>query len=223
MVARGLDRIVLLDNHIACTMAGMTADARSLIEPALMACTEHFLTYSEYIPMETLVESVARQATNFGKGGDASSGDSDTDSDSDYDCDSDSDSYDGNTQPPATARPYGVALLFAGVVKGQPQLWHLDPTGDFQHIGAKAIGSGGDSAQLKLLEHYKAAMQLNEAKFLALSILQGIIGQKLTSSNVEVMVVTQEELCHKLRKAELEQEIATLPSNTEGGCSINVT
>lgn len=52
------------------------------------------------------------------------------------------------------SRPFGVAMLFAGVDKCGPQLYHLDPSGTFLHFGAKAIGSGSEGAQQSLQEAY---------------------------------------------------------------------
>ena len=45
-------------------------------------------------------------------------------------------------------------MLFAGVDKSGPQLYHLDPSGTFLHFGAKAIGSGFEGAQQSLQESY---------------------------------------------------------------------
>lgn len=56
------------------------------------------------------------------------------------------------------SRPFGVAMLFAGVDKCGPQLYHLDPSGTFLHFGAKAIGSGSEGAQQSLQEAYHKVM-----------------------------------------------------------------
>ena len=42
----------------------------------------------------------------------------------------------------AMSRPFGVALLFAGVDEdGGPQLYHMDPSGTYVKYDAKAIGN----------------------------------------------------------------------------------
>lgn len=57
------------------------------------------------------------------------------------------DSADGGS---AMSRPFGVAILFAGVENGDPQLWHMDPSGTYTRYDAKAIGSGSEGAQQNL-------------------------------------------------------------------------
>lgn len=57
------------------------------------------------------------------------------------------DSYYGGS---AMSRPFGVAILFAGVENGDPQLWHMDPSGTYIRYDAKAIGSGSEGAQQNL-------------------------------------------------------------------------
>ena len=53
----------------------------------------------------------------------------------------------------AQSRPYGVALLVAGVDDTEgPVLYHTDPSGTFVRFTAKAIGSGSEGAQTNLQE-----------------------------------------------------------------------
>lgn len=52
------------------------------------------------------------------------------------------------------SRPFGVAILFAGVDEKGPQLFHMDPSGTFVQFDAKAIGSGSEGAQQSLQEVY---------------------------------------------------------------------
>lgn len=54
----------------------------------------------------------------------------------------------------AMSRPFGVALLFAGVDETGPHLYHLDPSGTFIEYDAKAIGSGSEGAQQNLQDVY---------------------------------------------------------------------
>jgi len=52
-------------------------------------------------------------------------------------------------------RPFGVAMLFAGVDHTGTALYHLDPSGTYIRCIAKAIGAGGDGAEQALIEHCK--------------------------------------------------------------------
>ena len=51
-------------------------------------------------------------------------------------------------------RPFGVAILFAGIDEKGPQLFHMDPSGTYVQYDAKAIGSGSEGAQQSLQEAY---------------------------------------------------------------------
>jgi len=59
------------------------------------------------------------------------------------------------------SRPFGVAILFAGIDKDGPQLFHLDPSGTYVQYHAKAIGSGSEGAQQTLQEKYHTVFILN--------------------------------------------------------------
>lgn len=83
------------------------------------------------------------------------------------------------------SRPFGVALLIAGVDQHGPQLsvplqidapqvaetalahrYHADPSGTFMRYDAKAIGSGSEGAQNELQDSYNKvsfAARLSEA------------------------------------------------------------
>jgi 20S proteasome alpha/beta subunit len=52
-------------------------------------------------------------------------------------------------------RPFGVAMLFAGVDVTGAQLFHLDPSGTFTSYRAKAIGAASDGAEQTLRDQYK--------------------------------------------------------------------
>lgn len=65
------------------------------------------------------------------------------------------------------SRPFGVAMLLAGVDPTRPgaapQLFHLDPSGTYLEYDAKAIGSGAEWAQQHLQTNYKKDMSLPDA------------------------------------------------------------
>jgi 20S proteasome subunit alpha 5 len=59
--------------------------------------------------------------------------------------------YEGTKRKPM-ARPYGVALLIAGVDEKGPQLFQTDPSGTYLEWKARAIGSGGETAMTYITE-----------------------------------------------------------------------
>ena len=73
-------------------------DARLLVDHARVEAQNHKFNYAEPMSIEAITESVSDLAINFGEG------------------------YEGSKKKPM-ARPYGVALLIAGVDAHGPQLY----------------------------------------------------------------------------------------------------
>jgi 20S proteasome subunit alpha 5 len=71
--------------------------------------------------------------------------------------------YEGSKRKPM-ARPFGVAILVAGVDETGPKLYQMDPSGTYLEWQARAIGSGGDTAMSTLKEAYHQNMTLAEAE-----------------------------------------------------------
>lgn len=156
-------KIMEIDSHIGCVMSGLIADARILVEHARVQAQYHRFTYNEPIPVESCTLSISDLSLQFGE---------------------------GRNRKKSLARPYGVSLLVAGVDENGPQLWQTDPSGTFVKYEAKAIGNGGEAAQSTLLEKYSRSMSLDEAKKLCVSILQNVMEEKLTNTNIDVAVVS---------------------------------
>lgn len=193
MIPSTVEKIVEIDEHIACATSGLMADSRTLIERARVEAQQHWFLYNEKISVEGCARCVAELAIQFG--------------------DSDSDTV--------MSRPFGVAMLYAGVSDGEPQLWHMDPSGTYIEYLAKAIGAGSEGAQQRLQEHHvpERFPTNDEAVKKALEILKEIMEKTLDSLNVEVMVMTVNEDTKKtgryfeiLDKEKLKVIIDSLPA-----------
>ncbi|RKP19228.1 N-terminal nucleophile aminohydrolase, partial [Rozella allomycis CSF55] len=73
------------------------------------------------------------------------------------------------------SRPFGVALLIAGVDEKGPQLFHADPSGTFTQYDAVAIGAGSEGANTELQEQFHKSMTLVEAENLSLKLLKQVM------------------------------------------------
>lgn len=62
---------------------------------------------------------------------------------------------DGEEEKALISRPFGVALLIAGIGEKGPQLFYADPSGTFCEYLAKAMGAGSEMAQTTLSENYR--------------------------------------------------------------------
>jgi len=175
-----IEKIAEVDKHIGLASSGLTADSKTLIDRARLECQNHWFTYNENMSVESVAQAVSNLAIKFG----------------------DSDDSEG-----AMSRPFGVALLFAGVDHQGPQLYCMDPSGTYVQYDAKAIGSGSEGAQQTLVEMYNKSMTLKEAIKTALTILKQVMEEKLNSTNVEVSVVTPNSNFHMFTKPEVEDAI----------------
>ncbi len=87
------------------------------------------------------------------------------------------------------SRPYGVALLIAGVDETGPHVFQTDPSGTYLEWQARAIGSGGETAMTYIKETYHSNMTLKEAEKMSLQVLKNVMEEKIDSHNVELMEI----------------------------------
>ncbi len=88
-------------------------------------------------------------------------------------------------------RPYGTALLVAGVDESGPRLFETDPSGALIEYHASAVGSGRQKAMEYLEEHYKVLDEAGAIQLGLLAIKQAAEG-KPNAEALEIAVVTTE-------------------------------
>ncbi|KHJ41968.1 putative multicatalytic endopeptidase [Trichuris suis] len=176
MEAHSVEKIMKIDSHIGCTTSGLIGDTRTLVDRARVEALNYWFVYGEQISVEGVTQAVSNLALEFG--------------------DDDAEA--------AMSRPFGVAMLFAGVDKTGPRLFNLDPSGTFIECSAKAIGAACESAQqcAKLQE-----ITLREAQLLTITILKQVMEEKVTSTNIEMSVINKKDGYVLLPKEELEELI----------------
>ncbi|KAG2437796.1 hypothetical protein HXX76_005416 [Chlamydomonas incerta] len=178
-----IEKIMEIDEHMACAMSGLTADAKTLIDHARADTQQHRFSYNEPMPIESTTQSLCDLALRFGEDSDEGGG---------------------------MSRPFGVALLIAGWDDQGPALYHTDPSGTYVKYSAKAIGSGSEGAQSSLQEAFKDKpdMSLAEAEVLALSTLKQVMEEKVTATNVDIARVAPKY--HIYTEAEVQALIGRL-------------
>jgi proteasome alpha subunit len=72
------------------------------------------------------------------------------------------------------ARPFGVALIIAGIANGEPRLYETDPSGTPYEWKALAVGADRGDIREYLEEHYDEAMTLDAGVDLALAALASV-------------------------------------------------
>jgi len=181
-----IEKIMEIDSHLGCAMSGLTADARTMIDHARVTSQNHAFTFDEPIKVESVTQAVCDLALRFGESMD--------------------------NEDAMMSRPFGVALLIAGIDELGPQLYHTDPSGTFVRYEAKAIGSGSEAAQSELQDKYHKQMTLQEAQLLTLKVLKQVMEEKLDHNNIQLAQVTKEGGFVILSDAQLQEIIDGMPA-----------
>jgi len=179
--ASSIEKIMEIDRHLGCAVSGLTADARTMVDHARVTSQNHAFTYDERIKVESVTQAVCDLALRFGES--------------------------VHDEDAMMSRPFGVALLIAGIDELGPQLYHTDPSGTFVRYDAKAIGSGSEAAQSELQDKWHSQMSLREAQVLVLRVLKQVMEEKLDQHNVQLAQVTMEKGFHILDERALKEVI----------------
>ncbi|KAL8795323.1 MAG: hypothetical protein Q9195_002193 [Heterodermia aff. obscurata] len=185
--ASSVEKIVEIDQHIGCAMSGLQADARSMVEHARVESQNHSFHYNEPLRVESCTQAICDLALRFGEGAEG--------------------------EESIMSRPFGVALLIAGIDEDGPQLYHAEPSGTFYRYDAKAIGSGSEGAQDGLQKEYHKSLTLAEAETLVLKTLKQVMEEKLDSNNVQLASVTREKGFRIYSDEEMSDIVSRLPTN----------
>jgi proteasome alpha subunit len=177
-----LEKIYLIDEHVAASPSGLLADARILIDYARDVSLSHRFLYDEPIDVEFLTKIICnlkQQYTQFGG-----------------------------------ARPFGVALLVAGIDRHGARLFQTDPSGVYIGYFATAIGAESGTITEYLEKNYRYDLNMDECIELAVKALASAV-EITDASNIEVAYATVDE--KKMRKMRLEEVaalVAKLPKKT---------
>jgi proteasome alpha subunit len=117
------------------------------------------------------------------------------------------------------ARPFGVALLIAGVESGTPRLYETDPSGTPYEWKAVSIGANRGDLQEYLEESYTDDLSLDEGVELALKAIASTNEDELAPEGVDVAKVPVEDaVFEELSNDHVESHLAELdllPSEDE--------
>ncbi len=90
-------------------------------------------------------------------------------------------------------RPFGVALLIAGVDETGANLFLTDPTGIYNQYRATAIGEGEEEVREILREEYSEDMSIEEGLELAIKALKEVVNANLDPKRIDTAYVTKED------------------------------
>ncbi|RLF29670.1 MAG: proteasome endopeptidase complex, archaeal, alpha subunit [Thermoplasmata archaeon] len=90
-------------------------------------------------------------------------------------------------------RPFGTALLIAGVDETGARLFATDPSGAFMEYKASSEGAGRTGAMAFFEKYYKEHLSMDEAIDLGIKALHKGTEGKLRSDAIEIGVVTKDK------------------------------
>lgn len=102
-------------------------------------------------------------------------------------------------------RPFGTALLVAGVDDSAVHLFETDPSGALMAYRAGAIGEGRNSALTLFESKYREDMDMDEAAALSMEALHQAAEGEPTSKTVEIGVVKKDEKFRKLSSEDVQK------------------
>ncbi|MBI5698487.1 MAG: archaeal proteasome endopeptidase complex subunit alpha [Thaumarchaeota archaeon] len=102
-------------------------------------------------------------------------------------------------------RPFGVALIIAGVDQRGNLIYVTDPSGTFVSYSAVAIGAGAEDVNAFLEKNYKEDMSLEDASALAVAAIE-MKGEIKEEKSIKMSRVTKENrTLQKVNDADLEK------------------
>ena len=106
------------------------------------------------------------------------------------------------------ARPFGVALLVAGIEDGEPRLFETDPSGTPDEWQAVAIGGSREDIQSFLEDEYAEGMDLEGGIELALRALASVNEEGLDATGVDIATIDVEsEQFEKLAEDDIAERL----------------
>ncbi len=103
-------------------------------------------------------------------------------------------------------RPFGVALIIAGVDQRGNLIYVTDPSGTYVSYAAVAIGASADEVNTFLEKNYHDGMSLDDATALAIAAIELKTEQKDGTKHIKAARVTKDKkILEKLSDAELDK------------------
>ncbi len=151
------NKIYEIDEHIIATAAGISSDARMLVDKAQLTAQQNRVTYSSPVDPVSIIRMIADNKQMFTQ-------------------------YGG-------ARPFGVAIMLAGVAKGKGHLYTTDVTGNYYAYRANAIGENDEQIKEELRKSFTDEMTIEEGIKFVLRLFKDILGKNFELSRFDVGVI----------------------------------
>ncbi|KAI8049536.1 nucleophile aminohydrolase [Syncephalis plumigaleata] len=179
---RTVRKIYQLDDHVCLAFAGLTADARILVDRARVECQSHRLTVEDPVSVEYISRYIAGIQQKYTQRG--------------------------------GVRPFGISTLIIGFdLDKQPRLYQTDPAGTYSAWKANAIGRSSKTVREFLEKNYQEDIAGDDAIKLAVKSLLEVV--QTGSKNIEIAVMTADQLIRHLEQSEVEAIVAEIEREKE--------
>jgi proteasome alpha subunit len=109
----------------------------------------------------------------------------------------------------AGVRPFGVALILAGVDANGASLYLTDPSGTYIGYDAVAIGAGSDQVTEFLEKNYKNELSMDEGAALAMESIYLVSEEKTGTRHIKMAMISNEDkIMRKIEEQEIEKYAA---------------
>jgi len=184
-----------VDDHIGVAIAGLTADARVLVDRARVQAQVNILNYDEIISVKDSTLNICEYLQMF--------------------------TQNAGVRPfgvsflLAGIDSNGEASLYLtdpsgamwGYSNGEASLYLTDPSGAMWGYKAFAIGSGATEARAYLEENYKEDISDEDLKLLPLRTLKELMGENLNKDTCDVAFIMKDDLKFKLLNDQEKEEL----------------
>ncbi len=106
-------------------------------------------------------------------------------------------------------RPFGTALLIAGVDENGAHLFETDPSGALMAYKASAIGAGRQTVMDHFEQGFEEGGDLDDAIHLGLQGLDDATDTELRPAAIEIGVVSDDAVFHKYDREQVEDAVET--------------
>merc|ERR1711976_183265 len=184
---RTVRKIALLDDHVALAFAGLTADARILINRARVECQSHKLTVEDPLTIEYITRFIAQLKQKYTQSN-------------------------GRRRFGLSTLIMGFDV---DSEQGTPHLYQTDPSGTYHEWKANAIGRSAKTVREFLEKNYSDDVVSSEKETIKLALKALLEVVQSGSKNMEVAVMGRKQQLKMLEADEIEVYIQEIEKEKE--------
>ena len=114
----------------------------------------------------------------------------------------------------AGVRPFGVALIIAGIDKSGSTIFLTDPSGTYISYDAVAIGAGSDQVTEYLEKYYKKDMSFDDAAALAIESIYLVSEEKEGTKHIKMaQIASDTKILIRIQEKDIEKFSAKAKEN----------